>query len=138
MLLCGMEFETDNVADEFFDTFLDVSDIGATRGAVDMTANDNAGGWGEMMVSCIARSKPIRLRMLLRNNIDWKAKIEEELKTLKLKFPAPRAYSAGIIYAVKAAATDVSIGGSIEGRTEVSATFITSGEPTITAAVEIP
>jgi hypothetical protein len=138
MLLCGIVFETDSVADEFFDTFLDISGIGASRGSVDMTANDNAAGWGETMVSCIKRAKPLRLRMLLRNNIDWKAKIEEEMKALSIQFPAPKGYNAGIIYTVDAAAVDIEMGGSIEGRTELTATFITSGEPTVTAAVETP
>lgn len=135
MLLCGIDLETDDANDVFYDTILSINGFGVSRTAVDMTSNKQAAGWGIVMLSCIRRMKPFTLELLMTGNIDWKAKSGEVLKDLKIKFPAEAGFSAGVIVEFKAGVTDVSITGSIEGRTTITVQITPSGEPTVTAAV---
>lgn len=135
MLLCGIDLETDDANDVFYDTILSINGFGVSRTAVDMTSNKQTAGWGIVMMSCIRRMKPFTLELLMTGNIDWKTKSGEALKDLKIKFPAEAGFSAGVIVEFKAGVTDVSITGSIEGRTTITVQITPSGEPTVTAAV---
>ena len=135
MLLCGIDLETDDANDVFYDTILSINGFGVARNAVDMTSNKQAAGWGIVMMSCIRRMKPFTLELLMTGNIDWKAKSGEVMKDLKIKFPAEAGFTAGVIVEFKAGVTDVSITGSIEGRTTITVQITPSGEPTVTAAV---
>ncbi|CAB4142543.1 hypothetical protein UFOVP448_17 [uncultured Caudovirales phage] len=135
MLLCGIDIETDDTNDAFYDTILSINGFGVTRTSVDMTSNKQAAGWGIMAFSCIKRLKPFTLELLLTGNIDWKTKIGEIAKDFKIKFPAEAGFTAGVIVEFKAAITDVTITGSIENRSTISVQVTPSGEPTVTAAV---
>ena len=137
MLLCGIDLETDDANDTFYDTILSINGFGVSRTSVDMTSNKQAAGWGIMMLSCIRRMKPFTMELLLTGNIDWKTKSGEILKDLKIKFPAEAGFSAGVIVEFKAGITDVNISGSIEGRSTITVQVTPSGEPTVTAAVAV-
>lgn len=135
MLLCGIDLETDDTNDTFYDTILSINGFGVTRVAADMTSNKQSAGWGIVMLSCIRRMKPFTMELLLTGNVDWKTKSGEIMKDLKIKFPAEQGFTAGIIVEFKAGVTDVSISGSLEGRTTITVQITPSGEPTVTAAV---
>ena len=134
MLLCGIDVETDDANDTFYDTILSISGFGVSRTAVDMTSNKQSAGWGIIVLSCIRRLKPFTIELLHTGNIDWKTKSGAGLQDLKFKFPAEEGFTAGVIVEFKAGITDVSMSGSLEGRTTYTIQITPSGEPTVTAA----
>lgn len=135
MLLCGIDINTDDTNDSFYDTILDINGIGANRIVADMTSNKQAGGWSIVMPSCIARLTPFTITLLLTGNIDWVTKVKQVAKKLTIQFPAEAGYASGIKVEFMAVVNSISINGSIEGRTVMTVSITPSGAPTLTAAV---
>lgn len=137
MLLCGIDFETDAVADIFYDTIIDMNGLGASRKSIDLTSNVQSGAWAINILSCIKMLKPFTLTLVNTGNIDWVSKIGQAAKVLKIKFPAEAGFTAGVILQFSAGVTDVTFSGSIEGRSQFVVQITPSGAPTLTAAVPV-
>lgn len=137
MMLCGIDINTDATNDAFYDTLLDINGLGASRATADMTSNKQSGSWGIIMASCIKRLVPFTMTLLMTGNIDWVAKIGQGMKVITIQFPAEAGFSAGVKLEFSAVVTSVTLGGSIEGRTQINVQITPSGVPTLTPAVAV-
>lgn len=135
MMLCGIDINTDETNDAFYDTLLDINGLGAGRSVADMTSNKQSGTWGIIMASCIRRLTPFTMTLLMTGNIDWVAKVGQAMKKLTIQFPAEAGYTSGVKLEFNAVVTNVTMGGSIEGRTQINVQVSPSGAPTLTPAV---
>jgi len=134
MLLCGIDFESDDTPDTFYDTIIDLNGLGGSRAAIDMTNNKQAGAWKINILSCIRMLKPFTITLVNTGNINWVAKLGEARKVLKIKFPAEEGFGVGVILSFQCGVTDVTFSGSLEGRSQFVVQITPSGAPTLTAA----
>lgn len=128
-MLCGTDFAGSLAT--IFAELLDLSELGATRTAVDATTNSDAGGWGKILLSCIARLKPFRVTIAYQGDLDWKTAIKAALAELTITWPIEDGFTTGHSIAFDCGLTDISVGGQLEQRTLANLTITPSGEPTI-------
>ncbi len=135
-MLCGTDI--DGALATLLAELLDVSEIGATRASVDATTNSNAGSWGKVLLSCIARLKPFRATIAYEGNLDWKTAIKAAIAAMTITWPVEDGFSTGHKLIMDVGLTDIGIGGQLEQRTLANLTITPSGTPTITPGTAIP
>ena len=134
-MLCGsaVSYQSSLLAN-----LLDVSEIGASRVAVDATNNaDTSGGWGRVILSCIKRLKPFRATIAFSGNYDWKAAIAAALAQCTITWPIEDGYTTAGTLGFKAGVTDYAAAGQLETRMVATITITPSGAPTITPGTPV-
>lgn len=129
LLLCGV---SQTWQSGFTAPILGISGVGGSRRIVDVSDNEDAGGWGRNIVSCIRRGKPFRVTIAFKSNKDWATILGNAFATWTVVWATETGYSTGASLAWSVAMSDYTFGGMLEDRMLAEVELTPSGAPTIT------
>lgn len=130
IMLCGSSPAWNS---SFLSKIVAISGVGGTRRSADAADNSDAGGFADVLYSCIARLKPFRVTISFDPHQDWKTALTAAAATWTMTWAVKSGYSTGATLAMTVGMTDITIGGTLEERMLAEVELTPSGEPTIVA-----
>lgn len=127
---CGLDIKFGGTVDPLVAELMGLSGIGFTRATIDGTTNNSPDHWGEIILSCIKRMKPMQIEILFSPDEAWIDAADRGIELLEITFPPEEGQTQGAGFSVEAAITEFEAGGELEDKFVGTITLTPHGKPT--------